>query len=126
MLLYIVLIEPPAYFETSRDFVDKYDYSINYMCRLNRAQCVCVIPFWLKSTSTWFQVTRPLDAFVLVTYLYLGKCNQPRLITVTSTLIIPDITKTSSNYCLLSEVNFSPAGTYVQKCRLMRFNPLYE
>ena len=73
-----------------------------------------------------YQVTRPLGAFVLVTSLYLGKCNQPRLITVTSTLIIPDITKTSSNYCLLSEVNFSPAGTYVQKCRLMRFNALYE
>ena len=35
-----------------------------------------------------------------------GKCYQPRpsarLITLTSTLIIPDITKTSSNNCLLS------------------------
>ena len=30
-----------------------------------------------------------------------GKSNQPRLITLASTLIIPDITKTSSNYCLL-------------------------
>ena len=126
MLLYIVLIEPPVYFETSRNFVDKYDYNINCMCRLNRALCVCVLHLWLKSASTWFQVTRPLGAFVLVTSLYLGKCNQPRLITVTSTLIIPDITKTSSNYCLLSEVNFSPAGTYVQKCRLMRFNALNE
>ena len=33
----------------------------------------------------------------------LGKCNQPWLITLTSTLIIPDITKTLSNYCLLSQ-----------------------
>ena len=36
----------------------------------------------------------------------LGKCYQPRpsarLITLTSTLIIPDITKTSSNNCLQS------------------------
>ena len=35
--------EPPAYFENSRDFVDKHDYSIicmlsNYVCRLYRAQ----------------------------------------------------------------------------------------
>ena len=34
----------------------------------------------------------------------LGKCNrlglQPQLITLFSTLIIPDITKTSFNYCL--------------------------
>ena len=37
----------------------------------------------------------------------LGKCYQPQppasLITVTSTLIIPDIAKTSSNNCLLSD-----------------------
>ena len=42
----------------------------------------------------------------------LGKCYQPqpsaRLTTLTSTLIIPDITKTSSNNCILSfDVNFS-------------------
>ena len=30
----------------------------------------------------------------------LGKCNQPRLITLASTLINLDVTKTSSNYCL--------------------------
>ena len=38
----------------------------------------------------------------------LGKCDHPRpsarLITLSSTLIIPDITKTSSNICLLSRV----------------------
>ena len=32
-----------------------------------------------------------------------GKCYQPKPITLTSTLIIPDITKTSSNNCLLFE-----------------------
>ena len=30
----------------------------------------------------------------------LGKCYQPQLTTLTSTLISPDITKTSSNNCL--------------------------
>ena len=34
----------------------------------------------------------------------LGKCYQPQPITVTSTLIIPDIANTSSNNCLLSSV----------------------
>ena len=42
----------------------------------------------------------------------LGKCYQPRpsarLITLTSTLIIPDITKTSSNNCLLSPQQSCP------------------
>ena len=33
-----------------------------------------------------------------------GKCNQPRLITFAETLIIPDITKASSNYCLELQV----------------------
>ena len=42
----------------------------------------------------------------------LGKCYQPRpsarLITLTSTLIIPDITKNSSNNCLISTCNLEP------------------
>ena len=53
-ILYIVLTisfligqEPLAYFENSRDFVDKHDYSVicypcNYVCRLYCMQCACV------------------------------------------------------------------------------------
>ena len=49
----------------------------------------------------------PRDAvfhYVLQNNVGLGKCYQsrPLLITLTSTVIIPDITKTSSNNCLLS------------------------
>ena len=54
----------------------------------------------------------PCDGVFVVIYfktMYnqdLGKCYQPRpsarLVTLTMTLIIPDITKTSSNNCLLS------------------------
>ena len=44
----------------------------------------------------------------------LGKCYQPRslaqLITLTLTLIVPDITKTSFNNCLLLTGNACPGG----------------
>ena len=51
-LLYIVLTisiligqEPPACFENLRDFVNKHDYDLlsNYICRLYRELCACVI-----------------------------------------------------------------------------------
>ena len=54
----------------------------------------------------------------------LGKCYQPRpsarLITLTSTLIIPDITKTSSNNCLLS-----PKQSCPEPCWNFVLNRLY-
>ena len=45
----------------------EYNLLSNYICRLYRAQCTCVIHFLLRAQALeWFRVMRPLGAFVLV------------------------------------------------------------
>ena len=60
LLLYIVLTissligqEPPSYFENSRDFVDKHDYSIICYPIISADYTVRSAHLWLKSASTW-------------------------------------------------------------------------
>ena len=77
--LYIVLAisiltgqEPHAYFENSRDFVDKHDFSIicyPIICAdytMRSAHCAPLAKE--REHFEWFRVMRPLGAFVLVLY----------------------------------------------------------
>ena len=64
--------EPPDYFENSRDFVDKHDYSIicySITCAdytVRSAHCAPLAKE--REHFEWFRVMRPLGAFVLVLY----------------------------------------------------------
>jgi len=115
-LLYIVLTisiltgqEPPAYFENSRDFVAKHDYSIICYLITSADYTVCSAHLWLKSTSgviwalEWFWVMRPLGEFALIfafhtivfVYLHLP---WPRLFQI-SQKSHPIIAKCIGNFC---------------------------
>ena len=65
--------EPPAYFENSRDFVDKHDYSIIWYpitsadYTVLSAQCASLTKEREHLIDyEWFRVMRPLNAFVFV------------------------------------------------------------
>ena len=61
--------------------------------------CISHSSFCIFSTKQCIIKQKLDEVFVISGNQGLGKCNQPRPITLASTLIIPDITKTSSNYC---------------------------
>ena len=46
-----------------------------------------------------------------------GKCDQPRLITLSETLILPDITKTEFNYCFTIHCVKEISKNYCVKCK---------
>ena len=72
---------------------------------INTGSILATVCFSLFSSKQCITIIR-LGFCDILNNQGLGKCYQPRpsarLITLTSTLIIPDITKTSSNNCLLS------------------------
>ena len=85
------------------------------------AAAFCVCPWIFRATNKIYLHFTQWFLYIFHKTMYnnwIDKCNRPRLITLASTLIIPDITKTSSNYCLklqVSEANTRPVHTTLEE-----------
>ena len=144
IIIILIGLEPPAYFEDSRDFVDKQDYSLICYSTISADYTVHSVKWaplakereHLNGFEWCGRLVRLFLYFASTTKIYLHftqqvlyietMCNKtiigfgfvisgiikvsasvislglrPRLITLASTFIIPDITKTSSNYYCL-------------------------